>query len=235
MIRYLTAGESHGKGLSIIIDGVPANILISPEDINVMLGERQKGYGRGHRQKIEKDKVEILSGVRFGKTTGNPIGIFIKNNDFENWKGMMSVEPWAGQVKEYSVPRPGHADLTGGIKYRQKDLRNILERASARETAARVVAGAIAKKVLKSFKIEVLGFVTSIGGIGTATVEGLDINKITTMIAATEKKYSADLRYPGKNVEQIMALIDKTKKEGDTHCRLTLSPNESVRKQRQGR
>jgi chorismate synthase len=135
-IRFLTAGESHGRGLVCIIEGIPANLELSSEYINRELERRQRGYGRGGRMKIEKDRVQILSGVRFGKTLGGPIALFIENKDWENWKEKMAVE---GERPETAVPftrpRPGHADLAGGIKYNQRDLRNILERASARETA----------------------------------------------------------------------------------------------------
>lgn len=147
-IRFLTAGESHGRAVVCIIEGIPANLEISTEYINRELERRQRGYGRGGRMKIERDQVEILSGVRFGKTLGSPIAMIVWNRDWENWQEKMAIE---GERPESAIPftrpRPGHADLAGGIKYNQRDLRNILERASARETTARVAVGAVCKKI----------------------------------------------------------------------------------------
>lgn len=156
--RFLTSGESHGKGLNGIIDGVPAGFEIDLGFINTELKRRQGGYGRGGRMKIETDKVEIKSGVRFGKTTGAPICLEIKNKDYENWQTIMSVEKIDGQdsqnaEKSFSKPRPGHADFAGAIKYDLKDLRDVLERSSARKTAMDVAIGAIAKQILKEFSI----------------------------------------------------------------------------------
>ncbi|MGB9873890.1 MAG: chorismate synthase, partial [Hydrogenobacter sp.] len=142
-IRFLTAGESHGKAIVCILEGIPANLEISSDYINKELERRQRGYGRGGRMKIEKDQVEILSGVRFGKTLGSPIAMLIPNRDWENWSEKMAIEGERPQsAVPFTKPRPGHADLVGGIKYNQRDLRNILERASARETTARVAVGA---------------------------------------------------------------------------------------------
>jgi chorismate synthase len=152
MLRYLTAGESHGKALVAILEGCPANLLLSPKDINIDLGRRQTGYGRGARMKIEKDSVEILSGVRRGKTIGSPIALLIPNQSAELFE------------KTFSQLRPGHADLAGVVKYNQTDVRNILERASARETAARVAAGAVARKLLSEFRIRISSKVVKIGG-----------------------------------------------------------------------
>lgn len=165
MIRFLTAGESHGKGLTTIVDGFPSNLNISESYINQHLKRRQSGYGRGLRMKIETDKAEILSGVRFGKTLGTPISMFIKNNDWENWQVIMSVEPVNQIIQKVSIPRPGHADLVGVSKYNFNDIRNSIERSSARETAARVAAGSIARKLLEDFGIKIGSFVESIGGI----------------------------------------------------------------------
>lgn len=216
MIRYLTAGESHGKGLVIILDGVPANLKILESDLNATLSERQQGYGRGGRQKIEKDSADIISGIRHGKTTGAPVSILIKNRDFENWKIIMDTSPVAG-VDQLSVPRPGHADLTGGIKFNHKDFRNVLERASARETAARVMAGAIAKKFLSEFGIDVLGYTSSIGGVETDADEGKDIAGVRRLIAACEKKTGAQLRYPDSaKAKAIIKKINTAASKGDT-------------------
>ncbi len=217
MIRYLTAGESHGKGVFVIIDGLPANIKLSEKDINNILGERQKGYGRGGRQKVEKDRAEIMSGVRFGKTIGAPVTVAVKNIDYDNWKDILSILPLSKEIKEFNVPRPGHADLAGGIKYHQHDFRNILERASARETVARVVAGAIAAKILKEFNIEVLGYVIDIGGVKTVLDEDLPLDKIKIKIDETEKRIKAGLRYPDrKKAAIIIKKIDRAMKYGDS-------------------
>jgi len=165
MIRFLTAGESHGKALTTIVDGFPSNLKISESYINEELKRRQFGYGRGLRMKIETDKAEILSGVRFGKTLGSPISMLIRNSDWENWTTLMSVDPINEKVQKISVPRPGHADLVGISKYNFDDIRNSIERSSARETAARVAAGSVAKRFLEEFGISIGSFVQSIGGI----------------------------------------------------------------------
>lgn len=165
MLRFLTAGESHGKCLIAIMEGMVANLSLSPEDIDKDLERRQRGYGRGERMSIEKDRVEILSGVRFGKTLGSPICLKIENKDWDNWEKIMTPFPTKTQEAEVVTKlRPGHADLAGVIKYNQKDVRNVLERASARETAARVALGGIAKKLLKEFKIEITSTIVHIGG-----------------------------------------------------------------------
>ena len=165
MIRFLTAGESHGKALTTIVDGFPSNLKISESYINQQLKRRQFGYGRGLRMKIETDAVEILSGVRFGKTLGSPISMLIRNADWDNWQTLMSVEPIRQKVEKITIPRPGHADLVGVSKYNFNDIRNSIERSSARETAARVAAGSIARKLLEEFGITIGSFVESIGGI----------------------------------------------------------------------
>lgn len=162
MLRYLTAGESHGEALVAILEGMAANLPLSVSDINKELIRRQVGYGRGGRMKIEKDEAEILSGVRLGKTMGSPISLLIKNRDWENWKEVMAIEE--GKVEPVTKPRPGHADLAGAIKYNQKDIRNVLERASARETAARVAVGAVCKKFLSEFKLTISSQILHIGG-----------------------------------------------------------------------
>ena len=173
MLRYLTSGESHGPLLTAIIDGLPSNIEISPEDINAHLSRRQQGYGRGGRMAIEKDVVRLTSGVRWGRTFGAPVTLSIENRDWSNWDKKMSPlaeDSMAGI--EVTRPRPGHADLTGMIKYRQQDARNILERSSARETAARVAVGAVCRKLLGTLNISVLGYVTEICGISSTGLEG---------------------------------------------------------------
>lgn len=162
--RFLTAGESHGKALTAIIEGVPAGFSIDEDFINEELKRRQSGYGRGGRMKIETDRVEITSGVRFGKTLGSPITLVIKNKDFENWQKIMSVyaEDFTDE-KSFTTCRPGHADMAGAVKYGHKDLRNILERSSARQTAIEVAVGAVAKLILKEFGIEGTSRVLQIG------------------------------------------------------------------------
>lgn len=165
MIRFLTAGESHGKALLTIVEGFPSNISLSESYINNQLRRRQAGYGRSARMKIESDKVEILSGVRFGKTLGSPISFVIENKDSANWQELMSVDAKSGSSGKITVPRPGHADLVGVTKYNFDDIRNSIERSSARETAARVAAGSVARKLLEDFGINIGSFVESIGGI----------------------------------------------------------------------
>lgn len=162
MIRYLTAGESHGEALITIIEGLPSGLKLTQKDMDRELRRRQSGYGRGKRMEIEKDSAKLLSGIRGGKTTGAPIAISISNKDWKNWKeNMHPFTPFAGE--KVTAPRPGHADLSGAIKYGEVDLRNIMERASARETAARTAVGALAKALLREFDIDVFSYVTSIG------------------------------------------------------------------------
>jgi chorismate synthase len=212
MLRYLTAGESHGKGLTAILEGVPAGLALGEEDINRDLARRQVGYGRGARMKIERDKAEILSGVRGGETLGNPIALFIKNQDWANWEEIMSTGPDVrGATREVTRPRPGHADLPGGMKYRHRDLRNVLERSSARETAARVAVGAIARKLLHEFGIQMASHVVEIGGVGIERGHTLTTNKIRRL---SDK---SDLRcVDSKAADKMKSRIDKAAKEGDS-------------------
>ena len=211
MIRYLTSGESHGKQLTAIIDGIPSGLEIKREDINKDLKRRQGGYGRGGRMKIETDKVEIVSGVRFGKSTGAPVTLIIENKDYTNWTKKMSIlERDYDESIFVTKPRPGHADLTGCIKYDQKDIRNILERSSARGTAARVAVGGIAKNILREFGIIIMSTVTKIGGI-EAEISGLKMDELERL---TEKSI---LRTADKKAEKAMKkLIDDAKKNGDS-------------------
>ena len=162
--RFLTAGESHGKCLTAIIEGLPSGITIDTDFINNELQRRQQGYGRGDRMKIESDTVEITSGVRFGKTLGSPITLVVKNRDFDSWKKIMSVAPEdITDEKAFSTYRPGHADFAGSVKYHQQDLRNILERSSARKTAIEVAVGAVAKLLLKELNISGSSKILQIG------------------------------------------------------------------------
>ncbi len=211
-LRFLTAGESHGKSLIGIIEGIPAGLsLEAKRDIDPILAERQRGYGRSHRQKIESDHAEILSGVRFGITTGAPIAIQIENKDWENWGEKMSVVPTDVEIKPVTIPRPGHADLAGAIKYQQSDIRNILERASARETAMRVAIGAVASKFLKELGITSVSFVRSIGGVTVADNARKGIHELHSVLQKSElRMYDADAEKKAK------ALIDEAKANGDT-------------------
>ncbi len=165
-LRLLTAGESHGPGLISILDGIPAGLQISPEDIDADLARRQDGYGAGPRMKLEHDRVQIQAGIMEGRTTGAPVALMIENADHKNWKGK--------KIPSMTIPRPGHADLAGAIKYGMKDLRPVLERASARETASRVAAGAVCRLLLASFGIKVGGYVSAIGRV-SASIDGLNI------------------------------------------------------------
>ena len=218
-LRFLTAGESHGKGLTAILEGIPANLPLSEEDINSELRRRQRGYGRGGRMKIEKDSAEILSGVRFGRTLGSPIALFIKNRDWENWKEKMAVEGEPPpSVVPFTKPRPGHADLAGGIKYNQRDLRNILERASARETAARVAVGAICKRFLSELGIKVGSFVVS---IGEKEVEELKDKSYFAdpekLLSYHERAENSELRIPfPEKDEEFKSYIDEAKEKGES-------------------
>ena len=166
VFRYLASGESHGPQLTAIIEGLPSGVPVLAEAINVDLARRQKGYGRGGRMKIETDTVEILSGVRWGESLGSPLTLAVRNRDWENWNVKMSTKP---EDRDDSIavtrPRPGHADLTGALKYHHDDVRNILERSSARETAVRVAVGGVAKQLLAEFGIRIGGFVSGVGGV----------------------------------------------------------------------
>jgi chorismate synthase len=165
-MRFLTAGESHGPALTVIVEGCPAGLPLLAEDVDVQLSRRQRGYGRGARQKIESDRVEILSGVRRGETLGTPVALLIRNLDFANWAVTMSPAPQDGPAdRVLTCPRPGHADLAGALKYGRRDARDILERASARETAARVAAGAVARKLLEAAGIRIASCVTAVGDV----------------------------------------------------------------------
>ena len=165
ILRYLTAGESHGKALVDILEGRPAGLKLAAGDIQADLLRRKKGHGRGNRQKIEGDKVEILSGIRAGKTLGSPLGLLIPNLDFKNWESIMGAEPTdAAAARRVEIPRPGHADLVGKLKYGFDDMRNVLERASARETAMRVALGAAARRFLSECGVVVASRVIAIGG-----------------------------------------------------------------------
>ena len=211
MLRYLTAGESHGPMLTAILEGIPANLSLVAEEINLDLGRRQRGYGRGGRMRIEKDEANIVGGVRHGLTMGGPIAILIANRDWENWKRTMDSKPVdreADPKEPVTRPRPGHADLAGALKYGQPDIRNVLERASARETAARVAVGAVCKRLLREFDIEVFSHVTEIGGI-VAKVDGLSFAQSRDRAEGSEVR-CAD----AEAGEAMMRRIDEARKRG---------------------
>ncbi|MSM40807.1 MAG: chorismate synthase [Geobacter sp.] len=211
MIRYLTAGESHGPQLTAIIEGIPAGLFLGEDDINVDLARRQCGYGRGGRMMIEKDRVEILSGVRWGKTIGSPITLSVKNRDWDNWQEKMSPhECYRDESIMVTRSRPGHADLAGAMKYNHHDVRNILERSSARETAMRVAVGAVAKSLLGFFDIRVCGFVTELGGV-CAERHGLSL---TAMLGNASR--SELFTYDAEAEQKMKDVIDQAKETGDT-------------------
>ena len=223
MLRFLTAGESHGKGLVTIIDNFPAGVKIDGDFIDRKLVLRQSGYGRGARQKIETDKIEFLSGIRGGYTTGSPVSFFIKNKDYENWKERMDAYKPVPEETKIHVPRPGHADFAGSLKYGLDDIRNVLERSSARETASRVAVGAICQILLNNFGIEFASAVLSIGGAGSKN--GSDFNSDAFFFDAIDlfdngivkNINNSELRMPYPDLEgKAKALIDKMKTEGDT-------------------
>ncbi len=207
-MKLTTAGESHGKALCGIIEGLPSNLSLDTEKINNLLALRQSGYGRGARQKIERDCVEILSGVRNKLTLGSPLAFLIKNKDYENWRVYMAPEGCDTQKRVLTRVRPGHADLTGVIKYDQTDARNILERASARETAVRVAAGSIFMQYLECFGVEVSGYVKSVCGIADENVYSFEELKR----AKSEPLFMLD----SEKQSEAMRLLDKLKEEGDT-------------------
>src|ERR671917_146166 len=164
-LRFVTAGESHGPGLTAIVEGLPAGLELAPEDIDADLARRQLGHGRGGRMKIEKDRAEVTAGVRHGRTLGSPVAMWIENRDYRNWEERMNPWPVEAEVAEVHLPRPGHADLAGIQKYGFTDVRNVLERASARETAARVAAGALAKEFLRAVGVEIRSHVLQIASV----------------------------------------------------------------------
>ena len=213
-MRYLTAGESHGPRLTAIIEGVPAGLPLSEEDINKELKRRQGGYGRGARMKIESDRVEITSGVRHGLTMGSPITLNVTNLDHQKWLEIMNVAPVEEKKKDLrkiTKPRPGHADLVGGIKYRFDDLRNSLERSSARETTMRVAVGAVAKRILEEIDVEVASHIVNFGGIEIAIPENLTVSEIKEKASKSE----VSIVVPEQE-EAVKSYIDQVKKDGDT-------------------
>lgn len=213
-MRYLTAGESHGPRLTAIIEGVPAGLPLTADYINAELKRRQGGYGRGARMKIESDQVEITSGVRHGLTMGGPITLNVTNLDHQKWLEIMSaadVDEKKKGLRKITKPRPGHADLVGGMKYRFDDLRNSLERSSARETTMRVAVGAVAKRLLEEIGVEVASHIVTFGGIDIAVPNNLTVAEIKERAAQSE----VSIVNPERE-EEIKAYIDQIKKDGDT-------------------
>lgn len=211
MLRYLTAGESHGPALTAIIEGMVAGLPLTADYINEQLARRQGGYGRGGRMQIERDQVKFLSGVRGGLTTGAPITLQVENRDWANWSAAMAAGPEARtEDRVVTRPRPGHADLAGAIKYRQQDIRNILERSSARETAVRVAAGSTARRLLAALGVSVVGLVTRIGTVGIADTDA-DMEQLRGILAQSQ------LLCPDAAAEvQMIKAIDQAKAAGDS-------------------
>ncbi|RJP63499.1 MAG: chorismate synthase [Ignavibacteriales bacterium] len=222
MIRFLTAGESHGKALTTIVEGFPSNIEIKEEYLNFHLKRRQMGYGRGLRMKIETDTAEILSGVRFQKTLGSPISMLIRNSDWENWTEKMTSGEKTSEVEKITLPRPGHADLVGVTKYNFDDIRNSIERSSARETAARVAACSIARRFLEEFGISIGSFVESVGGIypNENYLQKLFNNELPENFNAWDLSLESDKSevkvFEKEQEELIIEKIKEAKKKGDT-------------------
>jgi len=215
MLRFLTAGESHGRGVIAIIESFPAGYKISLDDINSQLARRQKGYGRGGRMRIERDRAMLLSGIRQGISLGSPIACLIENRDWPNWRNAMAPETAskkttaASEARKVTAPRPGHADLAGGIKFDTHDLRNVLERASARETAARVAAGAVARQFLETYEIRIASHVLSIGSVR--------LKKRKVSFGDVEESDDSPVRCVDEETSELMiAEIDRAKKDGDT-------------------
>lgn len=223
MIRYFTAGESHGKSLTGIIEGMPSGVPISIEYINHQLWRRQQGFGRGARMKIESDKVEILSGVRHGKTIGSPITMLIQNLDSPKWREIMAVEGSEKGIEKVTIPRPGHADYAGMRKYMYDDIRNVIERSSARETAMRVACCTAIRKFLEEFGIFIGSHVLSIGSVTIKDRGKIDKSIAKYLVAScgaykvTEEADKSELRLLDKNVESAaITLVKKARKDGDT-------------------
>ncbi len=205
--RWLTAGESHGKGLTVVIEGVPAALPLGEDDLADDLARRQGGYGRGGRMKIEKDRAEITAGVRHGRTLGSPIALWIQNRDWANWTEKMAVEPIEGEVERVTRLRPGHADLTGALKYGFDDVRNVLERASARETTARVAVGGVARRLLDEFGVTIRSHTISLGPVVTEPAPPFHWERVEASPVRCADAAAG---------EAMVAAIDAAKQDGDT-------------------
>ncbi len=210
-LRYLTAGESHGPGLTAVLDGCPAGLAVDPAAVDAELGRRQSGYGRGDRQSIEQDRVRVLGGVRHGRTTGAPLALFVPNRDAANWGDALAVEAPAGDesaAERVVVPRPGHADLGGALLYGLDDIRDVIERASARETAAKVACGAVAKRLLAALGCTVASHVVAIGEVTAGS--GMTLADVGAVEASPVRCRDAEAG------RRMMAVIDAAKQAGDT-------------------
>ena len=213
MIRFLTAGESHGEALTAIVEGMPAGLPVTEDEINVEMARRQMGAGRGGRMKIERDRVHFTSGVRHGKTLGSPITMVVQNLDWENWRQVMAVGPLVEKPvpdRSLTSPRPGHADLAGALKYGHEDLRNVLERSSARETAARVAVGALTRRLLDEFGIAIVGHVVEIGGVEAAETN-LSWQELRTRAEASPVRC-----VDPEAAQRMIQAIETAKGKGDT-------------------
>jgi chorismate synthase len=206
--RFVTAGESHGPGLTAIVEGLPAGLELAPEDIDTDLARRQLGHGRGGRMKIEKDRAAVTAGVRHGRTLGSPVCMWIQNRDYQNWEERMNPWPVDAEVDEVHLPRPGHADLAGIQKFGHSDVRNVLERASARETAARVAAGALAKAFLRALGVEVRSHVTRIGSVSAAASNALAIGDLDAVDQSPVRSLDAS--------DAMVAEIDTARKANES-------------------
>jgi chorismate synthase len=214
--RFTTAGESHGPGLTAVVEGLPAGLEVRPEDLNVDMARRQLGHGRGGRMKIEKDSAEVTAGVRHGKTLGSPVAMWIVNRDYQNWVERMNPWPVDAEVAEVHLPRPGHADLAGMQKYGHTDVRNVLERASARETAARVAAGALAKTFLRALGVEIRSHVLQIGSVTAPrpddltvdAFEGVDESPVRCIDAETSQAMVAEIDSARKANESLGGVFE---------------------------
>jgi len=214
MFRFLTGGESHGPGMVTVIEGLPAGLSLPAEPINEQLRRRQRGYGRGARQKIETDCVEILTGIRFGKTLGSPVTFLIRNRDWENWRERMQIEPLEENqeaTRSITIPRPGHADYVGMIKYGHDDLRNVLERSSARNTATLVAVGAVARLLLAEFGVRILSHIVRIGSVEASVPEGIAADALFEQAEGSPVRCADPVAS-----EHMVALIDQAKRRGDT-------------------
>jgi chorismate synthase len=217
MLRFLTAGESHGQALLVTVDGMPAGLQLDIDALNLQLRRRQGGYGRGRRMQIESDRAEVLSGVRHGVTTGAPIALLIRNRDWVNWQQTMYVEAekpegatGAANRPDVTRPRPGHADLAGAIKYGHSDIRDVLERASARETAARVAAGSLARLLLGRFGVRVASHVSAIGGVALPATRVVSFDEAFALPDEPLRCADTELQ------QRMIAAIDAAKEAGDT-------------------
>src|SRR5215212_5780984 len=211
-LRFTTAGESHGPGLIALLEGLPAGLRLAPEDIDADLARRQLGHGRGGRMKIEKDRAQVMAGIRHGRTLGSPVALRIDNLDYANWEERMNPWPVAAEVAEVHLPRPGHADLAGVQKYGFTDVRNVLERASARETAARVAGGALAKAFLRAVGVEVVSHVTQIGSVRAPEPDGLALEDFGQVDASPVRCLDVDAS--AAMVEEINALRKRNESLG---------------------